>query len=214
MWWPTAAFGFGIWIWNIVADRFATATGVLDFYHASQHLWDLAHTLHPENDAGARAWVERCCTSCGTAAKPGCCKPCRICRPGARNERRPCRRTRPKKSTALKTTGRISSMPHGQQKVVPSAAAPWNHCASNCKAASNTGVSSGPNPAAAASWPSKSPAATKIGMKSGSQIKNNVKMHPIQRNRRIRGPYVRWCGRTAEGNLRLLPDFTFSTRNS
>lgn len=48
----------GVWIWNIQADRFATATGVLDFYHASQHLWDLAHTLHPENEAGARAWVE------------------------------------------------------------------------------------------------------------------------------------------------------------
>lgn len=48
----------GVWIWNIVTDRFATATGVLDFYHASQHLWDLAHTLHPENETGARAWVE------------------------------------------------------------------------------------------------------------------------------------------------------------
>ena len=48
----------GVWIWNIVTDRFATATGVLDFYHASQHLWDLAHTLHPENAVAARAWVE------------------------------------------------------------------------------------------------------------------------------------------------------------
>jgi hypothetical protein len=48
----------GVWIWNIVADRFAEAMGVLDFYHASQHLWELAHTLHPENAAGARAWVE------------------------------------------------------------------------------------------------------------------------------------------------------------
>ncbi len=48
----------GVWIWNIVTDRFATATGVLDFYHASQHLWDLAHTLHPGNEPGARAWVE------------------------------------------------------------------------------------------------------------------------------------------------------------
>jgi hypothetical protein len=48
----------GVWIWNIVADRFAAATGVLDFYHASQHLWELAHALHPENEAGARAWVQ------------------------------------------------------------------------------------------------------------------------------------------------------------
>jgi hypothetical protein len=48
----------GVWIWNLVADRFAAATGVLDFYHASQHLWAVAHTLHPEKDAAARAWVE------------------------------------------------------------------------------------------------------------------------------------------------------------
>lgn len=48
----------GVWIWNIVADRFASATGVLDFYHASQHLWAVAHTLHPEQDAAAQAWVE------------------------------------------------------------------------------------------------------------------------------------------------------------
>jgi len=27
-------------------------------------------------------------------------------------------------------------------------------------------------------------------------------------NRRDTEPYVRWCGRTAEGNLRLLPDET------
>ena len=48
----------GVWIWNIVMDRFAAATGVLDFYHASQHLWELAHSLHPDNEAEAKAWVE------------------------------------------------------------------------------------------------------------------------------------------------------------
>ena len=48
----------GVWIWKIVADRFKDATGVLDFYHASQHLWAVAHTLHSGDDAAARAWVE------------------------------------------------------------------------------------------------------------------------------------------------------------
>ena len=48
----------GVWIWKLVADRFPAATGVLDFYHASQHLWAVAHTLHPEEDTAARAWVE------------------------------------------------------------------------------------------------------------------------------------------------------------
>lgn len=30
----------------------------MDFYHVSQHLWALAHTLHPDEEATARAWVE------------------------------------------------------------------------------------------------------------------------------------------------------------
>jgi hypothetical protein len=47
-----------VWIWNLAADRFAGATEVLDFYHASQHLWAVAHALHGEGTAAARAWVE------------------------------------------------------------------------------------------------------------------------------------------------------------
>jgi hypothetical protein len=47
-----------VWIWNIQADRFGRAQGVLDFYHASQHLWGVAHALHPGDEAAVRAWVE------------------------------------------------------------------------------------------------------------------------------------------------------------
>jgi hypothetical protein len=47
-----------VWIWNLVADRFPDATGVLDFYHASQHLWAIARELHGEEDEHARRWVE------------------------------------------------------------------------------------------------------------------------------------------------------------
>jgi hypothetical protein len=47
-----------MWIWNLVADRFATATQRLDFYHASQHLWAVAHALHPEDARAAHQWVE------------------------------------------------------------------------------------------------------------------------------------------------------------
>lgn len=45
-----------IWIWNLVKDRFAGATKTLDFYHASEHLWALAHHLHCEKEK-ATAWV-------------------------------------------------------------------------------------------------------------------------------------------------------------
>jgi hypothetical protein len=45
------------WIWNLVADRWAGAEQVLDFYHASQHLWALGEALHEGDEAAARAWV-------------------------------------------------------------------------------------------------------------------------------------------------------------
>lgn len=47
-----------VWIWNLAAERFADATGVLDFYHASEHLWAVARALHGEEDGKARRWVE------------------------------------------------------------------------------------------------------------------------------------------------------------
>lgn len=46
------------WIWGIIQDRFASATKTLDFYHGSQHLWELAHHLHPDNAQAARQWIE------------------------------------------------------------------------------------------------------------------------------------------------------------
>ena len=47
-----------LWIWNLTADRFGQAEQRLDYYHASQHLWAVAHGLHPEDEAAARAWIQ------------------------------------------------------------------------------------------------------------------------------------------------------------
>lgn len=47
-----------VWIWNLAGDRFPGARQRVDFYHVSQHLWAVAHTLHPDDEAAARAWVE------------------------------------------------------------------------------------------------------------------------------------------------------------
>lgn len=44
------------WIWNVAADRWAEAEEVLDFYHASEHLWELGRALLGEDQA--RDWVE------------------------------------------------------------------------------------------------------------------------------------------------------------
>lgn len=47
-----------VWIWNVQQDRFGQAVGVLDFYHASEHLWTVARALYPGDEAAGRAWVE------------------------------------------------------------------------------------------------------------------------------------------------------------
>ena len=44
------------WIWNVAADRWADAVELLDFYHASEHLWELGRVLFGENQA--KQWVE------------------------------------------------------------------------------------------------------------------------------------------------------------
>jgi hypothetical protein len=48
----------GVWIWNVQLDRFGQAQGMLDFYHASEHLWAVARSLYPDDEAAAQAWVE------------------------------------------------------------------------------------------------------------------------------------------------------------
>lgn len=46
-----------VWIWNLVEERFGAVTGVLDFYHASEHLWTFGLELFPDEKA-VRGWVE------------------------------------------------------------------------------------------------------------------------------------------------------------
>ncbi len=47
-----------VWIWNLTADRFAGARQRLDPWHALQHLWAVAHALHPEDEAAAAVWIK------------------------------------------------------------------------------------------------------------------------------------------------------------
>lgn len=49
----------GLWIWNLVEERLCHSTQVLDFYHASQHLWALAHELFGDDEAAAKKWAEK-----------------------------------------------------------------------------------------------------------------------------------------------------------
>ena len=42
----------------MAADRWSGATQVLDFYHASQHLWEVGRALQAGDEAAAARWVE------------------------------------------------------------------------------------------------------------------------------------------------------------
>jgi hypothetical protein len=45
------------WIWNQLAEHLPGVVGVLDIYHATEHLWAAAHRHFGEGTASARAWV-------------------------------------------------------------------------------------------------------------------------------------------------------------
>jgi len=47
-----------VWIWKLVADRFAGARQRLDPWHALEHLWAVAHALYPQDEAAAKAWIK------------------------------------------------------------------------------------------------------------------------------------------------------------
>ena len=45
-----------VWIWNVAAEHFPGSIERLDFYHASEHVWDLAHVLWSDDQA-VREWA-------------------------------------------------------------------------------------------------------------------------------------------------------------
>lgn len=45
------------WVWNLKKDRWKEAVELLDFYHGSEHLWDLGHALHGEAEPALTQWV-------------------------------------------------------------------------------------------------------------------------------------------------------------
>jgi hypothetical protein len=46
------------WIWNLKQNRWDKAIGLLDFYHASQHLWDVGRVVVGEEEKKLAPWVE------------------------------------------------------------------------------------------------------------------------------------------------------------
>ena len=46
------------WVWNLKQDRWQGALELLDFFHGSEHLWNLGRALHGENGPALAPWVE------------------------------------------------------------------------------------------------------------------------------------------------------------
>src|SRR3954468_1664794 len=46
------------WIWNLAEPYFPGAIQIVDLFHARQHLWELARTLHPNDEANQKAWIK------------------------------------------------------------------------------------------------------------------------------------------------------------
>lgn len=47
------------WIWTLASDHFGRRTEIVDFYHATEHLWVVAKALHGEGTAAARTWADQ-----------------------------------------------------------------------------------------------------------------------------------------------------------
>ncbi len=46
------------WIWNLAEQHFPGAVGIVDLYHARQHLWELARKLRPNDEGQQKAWMK------------------------------------------------------------------------------------------------------------------------------------------------------------
>jgi hypothetical protein len=58
------------WIWEQVSMHFAGATGVLDIYHALEHLGETAKVLHGDGTETAGTWLDECRTKLLTGGWP------------------------------------------------------------------------------------------------------------------------------------------------
>ena len=47
------------WIWNLAAEHFPGATQIVDWWHASERIWELGRAHYGEGAAKTQAWVDR-----------------------------------------------------------------------------------------------------------------------------------------------------------
>lgn len=50
-----------LWIWNLTADKFPGAIQILDYFHATEHLGDVAKAVHAKNKVIRDLWLDTQC---------------------------------------------------------------------------------------------------------------------------------------------------------
>lgn len=46
-----------VWIWNLAAEHFGERIEIIDFYHASEHIWTVAKALYGEGTPETKIWA-------------------------------------------------------------------------------------------------------------------------------------------------------------
>jgi len=127
------------WIWSVVNDRWSHAHQLLDFYHASQHLWTLGEALHPKDEATRRpmGW-KASCTVAPRKTKTGAAADGRVTAP-----RRGAGQSDPARANYFSEHARRMNYQTLADRAGPLAAEPWNQPAANGSAAENVPASFG-----------------------------------------------------------------------
>lgn len=47
------------WIWNLIEEHFPNAIQIVDWYHATEYIWDVAHAAYGKGSDLAKAWANK-----------------------------------------------------------------------------------------------------------------------------------------------------------
>lgn len=59
------------WIWTWAGVHFSDATQILDYYHATEHVWELSRAVFGGESAAGSAWAQACCERLEQHGPPG-----------------------------------------------------------------------------------------------------------------------------------------------
>jgi hypothetical protein len=161
------------WTWNLKQDRWSTAQGLLDFYHGSEHLWELGRALHGQQRPALSQWVE----PLRHQLRHG--KERQVLRQifQLKKRRGEAGKVIQREQNYFQTNGTTGKSPAAAG---PSGLARWNRLVGKNSVVSNAAASSGPRRDCATSALWMKPGAIATGTNFGRQTKDSAKMHPLR----------------------------------